>query len=337
MHVAVDAHNLLTDRRGIGVYLRAVLSRILTNGGCKVTLLVRHPLPGLKKRALAQELGSGEFDLRSRVPHGAAVVWHPWNGTFFRGGRRNVVTMHDVAPFAYPAEDPNKRRSQQAPFKISARTADRIIADSHFSKGGIEMHLDVGPERIVVIPLAADELFSPGEPEELPAALRDRPYVLYVGALEERKNVETLLAAWRNSLASQGIALAIVTGAKLPADVIALRDLSPERFCDVYRGALCLAFPTLYEGFGLPALEAMSCGTPAVVSRVASLPEVCGEAARYVEEPRSVAAWETALREVASSEKLRADLSRRGLEQAAKFSWDATTRATLDVLAEVCA
>ncbi len=334
MHVAVDAHNLLTDRRGIGVYLRAVLRRMLASGECEVTLLVRHPLPGLKKRALAAELGSRRFAVRSRIPPEATVVWHPWNGTFFRGGRRNVVTMHDVAPFVYPAADPEKRRSQQTPFEISARTADRIIADSHFSKSGIEAHLGVEPGRIVVVPLAADERFTPGKPEELPAALRDRRYVMYVGTLEERKNAGTLIAAWRNSLAPQGIALAVVSDENVPAGVVALRDLGLERFRDIYRGALCLAFPTLYEGFGLPALEAMACGAPVAVSRVASLPEVCGEAARYVDEPLSVAAWEAALLEIASSDELCADLSRRGLEQAARFSWDATARATLDVLSQ---
>ena len=334
MHVAVDAQNLLTDRRGIGVYLREVLARILAGGGCRVTLLVRHPLPGLQKRALARELGSAGFAVRSRVPRDASVVWHPWNGTFFRGGRRNVVTMHDVAPFAYPAADVTKRRSQQEPFELSARTADRILTDSSFSKGGIEAYLHVEPSRITVVPLAAGEIFSPGKPEMLPAALQGKRYVLYVGTLEERKNPRTLIAAWRNTLSSQGVALAMVSGGELPADVIALRELSPQRFRDVYRGALCLAFPTLYEGFGLPALEAMSCGTPAVVSRVASLPEICGDAARYVDEPRSVAAWESALNEIASSDALRGDLSRRGLAQASKFSWDATARATLAVLSE---
>ncbi|HEX5273866.1 MAG TPA: glycosyltransferase family 1 protein [Candidatus Rubrimentiphilum sp.] len=335
MHVAVDAHNVLTDRRGIGVYLRAVLRRMLASGECRITLLLRHPLPGLKKRALAAELGSEDFALASRVPRDAAVAWHPWNGTFFGGGRRNVVTMHDVAPFVYPAADRQKRRSQQAPFESSARTADRIIADSHFSKSGIESYLGVEPERITVVPLAADERFTPGKPEELPAPLRDRRYVLYVGTLEERKNVATLIAAWRNALAPRGIALAAVSGGdRLPDGVVALRDLAPGRFRDIYRGALCLAFPTLYEGFGLPALEAMACGTPAAVSRVASLPEVCGEAAWYVDEPQSVPAWEAALLDIASSEELRADLSRRGLEQAAKFSWDATARATLDALVE---
>ena len=114
-----------------------------------------------------------------------------------RGARRNVVTMHDAAPFAFPAAGERKRRSQQEPFEVSAAIADRIIADSHFTRSEIEKYLRVPAERIAVVPLAADELFSPGTPLALPAELRDRPYILYVGAIEERKNVAPLIAAWR--------------------------------------------------------------------------------------------------------------------------------------------
>lgn len=337
MHVAVDAHNLLADRRGIGVYLRSILAHVLAKRAYRVTLLLRHPLPALQKGALAHELGSAEFAVAARIPRDADVVWHPWNGTFFRGGKRNVVTIHDVAPFVFPASDPKQRRSEQQPFEMSARTADRVLTDSHCSKAGIETHLGVGPERITVVPLAAAETFSPGNAEELPPALRGLRYILYVGTLEERKNPGTLIAAWREGLAAQGIALAMVSGEKLPEDVIALRDLAPKRFRDVYRGALCLAYPTLYEGFGLPAMEAMACGTPAIVSRVASLPEVCGSAARYVDDPRSVAQWAAALKEVVASDALRGELSRRGIAQAAKFSWEATADATLGVLSEAAA
>ena len=337
MHVAVDAHNLLTDRRGIGVYLRAVLSRMLRDGGCELTLLVRRSLPILQKRALAAELGSEDFALSSRVPSDADIAWHPWNGTFFRGARRNAVTMHDAAPFAFPAAGERKRRSQQGPFEVSAATADRIIADSHFTKDEIEKYLRVAGERIAVVPLAVDEVFSPGTPQALPPELRDRPYVLYVGAIEERKNVAPLIAAWRSSLAGRGIALAIVSADEVPSDVTALRDVTPAVCRDLYRGALAFAFPTLYEGFGLPALEALSCGTPAVVSRAASLPEVCGDAAYYVDEPKSAQAWSVALEQVVSSDELRRELSLRGPQQARKFSWDVTAHETLRLLSETAA
>jgi glycosyltransferase involved in cell wall biosynthesis len=332
VHAAVDAHNLLTDRRGIGVYLRAVLPRIASSGTCELTLLVRHPFPALLKSALARELGISDFSIANRVPRHADVAWHPWNGTFFRGAKRNVVTMHDVAPFVFPAADERKRKSEQGPFELSARTANAILADSQYTKTGIATHLRVERERIAVVPLAASPLFSPGTAGEAPARLRGRPYVLYVGTTEERKNTSTLIAAWRSALAPRGIALAFATADDVPGDVAAVTNLSPERFRDLYRGALCFAFPSRYEGFGLPVLEAMACGTPVVVARAASLPEVCGSAARYVEDPLDVAEWARALDEVTSSPAIRSDLSRRGLEQAAKFSWDETARETLGAL-----
>ncbi len=306
---------------------------MLKDDRCELTLLVRQLLPTLRKRALADQLGSDAFSVSARIPVDAGVVWHPWNGTFFRGAARNVVTMHDAVPFAFPAAGAQKRRSQQEPFEVSAATADRIIADSHFTKGEIEKYLRVEPQRMVVVPLAAGAVFSPGKPQALPDELRGRRYILYVGTLEGRKNVQTLIAAWRRSLAARGIALAIVSADEVPSDVVALRDVTPDRFRDLYRGALCFAFPSLYEGFGLPPLEALSCGTPAVVSRAASLPEVCGDAAHYVDEPGSTEAWELALNTIASSEKLRQELSRLGPLQAMQFSWDRTTQATLDVLA----
>lgn len=335
MHVAVDAHNLVADRRGIGVYLRAVLSRMLKSGACQLTLLVRHPLPTLKKHALATELGSDAFGVSSRMPRTADVAWHPWNGTFFRGAARNVVTMHDVVPFAFPNSDARKRRSQQEPFELSARIADRILADSAFTKNEIERYLNVEPGRMEVVPLAASGAFSPGRAQELPAMLRQRRYILYVGTLEAHKNVETLLRAWRGSLASRGIALAIVGTEAVPQDVIGLRGVIDSELRDLYRGALCLAYPSLYEGFGLPPLEALACGTPAIVARAASLPEVCGDAVAYVDEPRSVAAWEAALTRIADDDALRNDLARRGPIQAATFSWERTTQATLAALSEV--
>lgn len=307
---------------------------MLENGACELTLLVRHPLPTLQKRALAAELGSDAFHVASRIPRTADVAWHPWNGTFFRGAARNVVTMHDAVPFAFPNSNSRKRRSQQEPFEISARTADRILADSAFTKSEIEKYLNVEPRRIQVVPLAADGLFSPGSPEKLPPALRDGRYILYVGTLEAHKNVETLLKAWRRSLAPRGVTLAIVGADSPPADVVALRGVPAPELRDLYRGALCLAFPSLYEGFGLPALEALACGTPAIVSRAASLPEICGDAALYVNSPQDAAAWESALARIAEDDDLRADFCRRGPGQAAKFSWERTTAETLAALAE---
>ncbi|MGH8163174.1 MAG: glycosyltransferase, partial [Rhodanobacteraceae bacterium] len=160
------------------------------------------------KGALEREIGTGGFAVRSRVPKRAAVVWHPWNGTFFESGSTPAVaTVHDVAPFAFPADDRRERASQQGPFQRTARTARRILADSHFTKDEIERYLDVEPERIRCVPMAADSAYAPGEPSSLPSRLRDRRYLLYVGAIETRKNVDTLVDAWRSAFPQRDVDL----------------------------------------------------------------------------------------------------------------------------------
>jgi glycosyltransferase involved in cell wall biosynthesis len=331
LHVAVDAHDLLRDRRGIGVYLRAILARFAQRNDVTLTLMIRELFPGRHAAAVAAVLGSDRFSLASRVPRDADVSWHPWNGTFVRPGRRpSVATIHDVVPFAFPASDARTRACRQAPFLRSARST-RIVTDSAFSRSEIVKHLGVPEERIAVVPLAADPRFSPGDPADLPEALRDRPYVLTVGANDARKNLATLAAAHRRVFPSGEVALACVT-TDAPAGTIELRDVRFGLLRDLYRGALAFAMPSIYEGFGIPPLEAMRCGTPVIASRAASLPEVCGAAALYVDEPTSVDAWARALRLLTDDGELQAALRTRGAEQAAHFSWNATADMTLAVL-----
>jgi len=331
VRVAVDAHDLLRDTRGIGVYLRAMLARFAQRDDVRLTLMVREPFAGRYAGAIAREIGSDRFEMSSRVPRSADVSWHPWNGTFFRTGRAPAVaSMFDVVPFALPDADPRKRKREQAPFLVSAASA-RIVTCSAFSRDEIVRHLGVAPERIAVVPLAADARFAPGEPEALPEALRDRPYVLYVGANDARKNLATLVAAHRAAFPAGDVALACVTTGA-PDGTIELRDVSAALLRDLYRGALLFAMPSLYEGFGLPPLEAMKCGVPVVVSRASALPEVCGDGALYVDEPASVGAWTAALRRLASDGALQAALRARGAVNAARFSWNATAEATLAVL-----
>jgi len=336
LHVAVDAHDLLRDRRGIGVYLRAILARFVQRDDLRLTLIVRELFPGRYAAGIARALGSDRFAVASRVPRAADVSWHPWNGTFARTGRQpSVATVHDVVPFAFPSPDARARSRRQVPFLRSARAA-RVITDSAFSRAEIEKYLAVPAERIAVVPLAADPRFSPGEPADLPEALRDRPYILAVGANDARKNLATLAAAHRHVFPGGEVALACVTiGA--PEGAIELRDVRFGLLRDLYRGALAFAMPSIYEGFGIPPLEAMRCGTPVIASRAASLPEVCGDAALYVDEPASVEAWASALRALTGDGALQSSLRARGTEQAAKFSWNATADLTLEVLREAAA
>lgn len=333
MRLAVDAHNLLEDRRGIGVYLRAVLTRILERPEVEATLVVRELFPARLHQRLAREIQCDRFRVARGVPRSAQVSWHPWNGMFFRSRAPSVATIHDCVPFAFPASDERHRANQQEPFRESARRASTILTDSFFSRDEILRYL--GEARSVeVVPLAADPLYTPGAPQWLPDELRGERYLLFVGPDDARKNLSTLRKAWAIACRDEGIRLACVTSAEVP-EAVCVSGLSIERLRDLYRGAWCFAMPSYYEGFGLPPLEAMRCGAPVIVSRAASLPEVCGDAALYVDEPQSVDAWVHALRTMISDPMLREAYATRGLEQGKAFSWDRCADQTYDVLARV--
>jgi alpha-1,3-rhamnosyl/mannosyltransferase len=331
--VTVDARDLASDWRGIGRYVRAVVKRLVARDDLALTVLVSG-VPTFARKRIAEAIDSLHFTTARAVPNDADVVWHPWNGTFFASDAPAVVTFHDAVPFAYPDADPKKRRDQQEPFRRSARTLALALVNSGYTAGQIREYLDVPQANTRWTPLGVDALFTPNAPP--PAKpLADRPYILYVGAIEGPKNAAALALGHRLAFPAGDVALAFTRRAPLEAkSPIVFGSLDDARLADAYRGALAVCVPSLAEGFGLPALEAMACGTPVVVSRAGALPEVCGEAALYVEPTTAGEPWAEALRTIAGDAVVRATFRSRGIARAATFTWEHTAALTYDALAD---
>ena len=284
---------------------------------------------------------------------GPVDVFHATNYLLTHPVRRakRVVSIHDLTLILSPQWHPAKRLREMSPgLRASAEAADRIIAISQATKDDIVTHLGIDPARVAVVPLAVDASFRPWPRAEIDAALAPfglthGSYLLFLGTLEPRKNIGRLLDAVDTLGREVGpLVLAGADGwgndalrARL-ADLGALgrvRSLGyvPEPLRPpLLAGARTFVFPSLYEGFGLPPLEAMACGTPVVTSRVSALPEVVGDAALLVD-PLDVDELAGAIRRLWDDEALRADLRARGLARARQFTWDVTARLTLDVYA----
>jgi glycosyltransferase involved in cell wall biosynthesis len=268
-----------------------------------------------------------------------------------------VVTVHDIGfarvPRMYTLRD---RLVLSVTVPMSCRSASRVIAVSQFTKREVAVKYGIAEDKIRVIYEAPEERFSTGVPARLVEQARavyssGLPYILAVGSIEPRKNVQLLVDAFATVVA-QGVVdrdvVLVIAGKAAPGVEAARRAVARHGLEDrvsfpgyvpdgdlpaLYSGAEVLAFPSLYEGFGLPPLEAMACGVPVICSRAASLPEVVGDAALLVP-PDDPAALSTALKQVLSDEGLRSALIAAGLSRASRFSWDRAARDTLGVYAE---
>lgn len=268
--------------------------------------------------------------------------------------RRQVVTIHDVVTLDRPEWFGNAKAAlYRAITPRLARRVARVITISEYSKQRLLAHVPMDERRIVVIPNGVDARFCPQDAstvDRMRATLRlpGGRYVLSVGTLEPRKNVPRLLQAWSQVVGSLPDDIGLVlTGkqdqAELFARVSGLDALPPRVHLTghvsdallpaLYAGATALAFPSLYEGFGLPPLEAMASGVPVLSGNLTSLPEVVGDAGVMVD-PTDVEAIADGLRRLLLDEGLRQSMIPKGLARAAQFSWDLTAQRTWEVLQE---
>jgi glycosyltransferase involved in cell wall biosynthesis len=274
-----------------------------------------------------------------------------------KGPYRSVITVHDLAFLRYPGfMTPDSQRYYNGQIEAATRRAEHIIAVSRATQADLVNLLAVPAEKISVIYEAAHDTYRP-LPDSVVGDHLTRfnltpGYVLFLGTFEPRKNLDGLLRAYavllnevpdapplvmagrRGWLDDPLFALAGELG--LERHVRWLEGLEQEDLPPLYAGAAVLCMPSHYEGFGLPALEAMACGTPVVVANRASLPEVVGDAGLLVDpdSPDDIAAG---LRRVLTDSALAADLRQRGLSRAARFSWQETARQTLALYQQVLA
>ncbi len=265
-----------------------------------------------------------------------------------------ILTVHDLIFRNLPAHHkPLNRWYLNLTMPLYCRRATHIIAVSECTRRDMIAAYNLPPEKITVVHEAAAPRFRPQPPDTVVAVraryhLPDR-YLLFVGTIEPRKNLTRLLSGFE-AIHADGLTDGLVIVGKrgwLYDDFFSRLEQSPARAAvilpgyvpdedlpAIYAGAQALVLPSLYEGFGLPVLEAMACGTPVTCSDTSSLPEIAGDAALHFD-PHSVESLTDALRHLLNDTDLRAALRQRGFEQAAKFSWDqvaAETGAVYDVV-----
>jgi glycosyltransferase involved in cell wall biosynthesis len=290
-------------------------------------------------------------------------------GVRLRRRMRTVVTIHDMGYMRFPeSHTRSQRRYLRLSTRWSARAASQLIAISNTTRDDLMRYAGVPPEKISVVYHGVSPRFRPVEDQDLIAATQAKygirpPYFLYVGTIQPRKNLARLLEAFASASRGWGLGtddsdpdprspipnpqLVIagkhgwLTGEIERQSTLLFGPGSPAvRFTGyiadadlpaLLSGALAFVFPSLYEGFGMPILEAMACGTPVLTSATSALPEIAGDAALLID-PEDTAAIADGLARLASDAILRADLRARGLARAAEFTWERCAQETLKVL-----
>ena len=273
----------------------------------------------------------------------------------FRRRCRSIITIHDLAFLLYPQFLTKSSARYYGQIDQAVRRTDHIIAVSESTRRDVERLLGVPEHMITVIYEAPRRFFHPLPGLDLRPRLQkrfglERDYVLFVSTIEPRKNVPTLLSAFQQLLdhyhPEVDLALAGASGwltdevyglvgrLGLTGRVHFLGRVSDEELVWLYNAARMLVLPSFYEGFGLPPLEAMACGTPVIVSNVSSLPEIVGDAALLFD-PTDVGELTVAMWRLLSDEPLRSELVGKGFKRAACFSWERAARETLELYRRV--
>jgi glycosyltransferase involved in cell wall biosynthesis len=350
VRVVFDVTPLSHPRTGVGNYLRGALAGLAEAAGPDDEVVAFAPTSPAGRRLVEQSVDG----VPARHAFSTLPLAHAWRTAWSRSGwppaerflggfdvlhfsdwmyppQRSglrATTIHDLVPLRFPEWTTGRtRRMHGAKYAHAARRCDLVFCNSEFTAHDVEERLAVPRSRLRVAHPGVGVEFSPDGPR----ADLGRPYVLTVATLEPRKNLATLVEA--QSLLGDEFALALVGGEgwgerpELQREgVIPLGYVADEELPRLYRGAAAFAFPSRFEGFGMPVLEAIACGVPCAVSSHESLDEACGDAAVRAD-PESPEAFAAAIREAVER---RDELVPRGLEHARRFTWRATGQALLD-------
>lgn len=348
----------MINSSGIGTYLRNILKRIR---GVNLTLLgdkkeLTEALPGVKFDVIEMKVPIyspiEQLELPLKIPE-CDVFWSPhYNVPLLpvRAAKR-LVTIHDICHLVYPASVLQKMYARLL-LKAAVKFSDVVLTVSEFSKKEIVEKLNAPPDKVKVIYNGVDvSLFRPLPSQEIARVMHkynlpDR-FILFVGNLKPHKNVKKLIMAFESFIqpAYNDLYLLIIgrkSGLRTVdketlklistnKKIIFLENIKFEDLPAIYNAAQVFVFPSLYEGFGLPPLEAMACGTPVVVSDIPPLKEVCAEAAVYVD-PNSVYSIAENVKKVLQDSLLSSRLSETGLNRLKLFKWDFAADKFLDII-----
>jgi glycosyltransferase involved in cell wall biosynthesis len=374
VRVAIEYTAALNQRAGIGRFVRNLVASVLAQDTDDQFVLLHAALNGTDPAVLprGRNVSTSEVHLperwltilwhRLRVPlavesfTGPVDIFHAPDFVLAPVRRaRRVVTVHDLAFLLYPeCADARLRGYLMNVVPRSVQRADFVVADSANTRNDVICLLGAAPERTAVVPGGVEPRFQPASAESV-AELRGRlgltaPFVLSIGMIEPRKNWQGLIRAYSQARGRHGLPHQLVIAGPrgwLWESIFEERERSPFRndivflgfvadhdLPTLYTAADLFAFPSFYEGFGLPPLEAMACGTPVVVSDAASLPEVVGDAGLAVS-AEDIDGLAEAMASAVLDGPLRERLRAAGLARAAQFSWPAAAARQLEVYRHV--
>jgi len=358
MNIVLDGRMIGEKMHGIARYAYNLIKGLLNiDQKNKYTVLIGKDFPdilsnNLERRALRSkwisiseqwELSKVLRELKPDVYHTPSFVAPIFNVSPI------VMTIHDVNHMVFRNEySVLHRLYYKFIVKPSAKKSAKILTGSKFSKKEINKYLDISIDKIKVIYNGCGEEFRPVEDFEELTRVRKKyglpeAFILYVGNYKPHKNVSSLLKAYNKLtceipfvLSGKGNKelLGLTKRLRMEEKVIFIGEIQDSDLPAVYNCATLFVFPSFYEGFGLPPLEAMTCGCPVVVSNTSSLPEVCGNAVYYID-PYSVDSIAQGIYKVLIDGNLRKNLMQKGLERAKMFSWEKTANEVLKVFEEI--